>query len=334
MARPARLWQRKSDQWWYVTRGGKKLRLSKDRKEAEKAFHALLASDAEPEPSVRLRPTFRKVADAYLDHCREACTPETFAVRRQYLQSFCDHVKGRRVPDLRGEHVTACLKAKGWAKSTRALAVQIVKAAINHAVGQGTVAVSPLVKLKKGGYERRERILTPQERKQIRARIAGTPFADFVFALEQTGARPFSELATITADMVDWQAGSITLAEHKNVGEGKRRVIYCTPALIKVFRRLADLHPSGPLFRTVKGEPWTRQAAGKWMRKFTRELGIKGVTTYSFRTSYITDCLAKGIGVEIVAELCGTSPRMIWSHYNSIHLRPDALAAAARAAAT
>jgi hypothetical protein len=54
-------------------------------------------------------------------------------------------------------------------------------------------------------------------------------FADFLRALELTGTRPFSALATVTAQMVDWADETITFAEHKNEKKGKTRTIGSGP---------------------------------------------------------------------------------------------------------
>src|SRR5207247_130959 len=101
--------------------------------------------DSEPQDHVRGRPTFRKLADAFLEHSHETNALTTFDTHKRYLQSFCDHVKGKRAPDLRGEHVTSWLKAHPqWGQSTRSLAIQAVKACLNWSKEQGKIAVHPL----------------------------------------------------------------------------------------------------------------------------------------------------------------------------------------------
>ena len=50
MARTAKVWFRKQDGYFYTTVRGEKIKLSKDKKEATKAFHTLLAHDEVPEP--------------------------------------------------------------------------------------------------------------------------------------------------------------------------------------------------------------------------------------------------------------------------------------------
>ena len=113
----------KRDGMYFTTVRGQQIRLSSDKAEAEKAFHALMLEDR-PAPA-RKRPPFRDLTDAFLEESHAADSPETFAIHRCYLQSFFDHVKGRRTRDLMGETVTRWLKANpSWGQSTRSLAVQ------------------------------------------------------------------------------------------------------------------------------------------------------------------------------------------------------------------
>ena len=104
-------------------------------------------------------------------------------------------------------------------------------------------------------------MLTPEERQKILAAVKG-PFADYVRALELTGARPFSEVAKITAADVDLDVGTWTLIKWKNSKKqkGKKRVIYLVAEMFEMTRRLAKRHPEGSLFRNQIGHPWTRQA--------------------------------------------------------------------------
>jgi hypothetical protein len=74
---------------------------------------------------VWFRPAFRGVADVFLGQSEIHNIRNTFAVPRRYLQSFCDHVKGKRGPDLGFADVTAWIKASpSWGQSTISLAVR------------------------------------------------------------------------------------------------------------------------------------------------------------------------------------------------------------------
>jgi integrase len=179
----------------------------------------------------------------------------------------------------------------------------------------------------------RERYLTPEERLKVRGAVRGV-FADYLFALEKTGARPFSEVAKVTAADVDLEKGTWTLAKWKNSRKqkGKKRVIFLVPEMLELTRKLVALHPEGPLFRNGIGTPWTRQALTARFRKLGETLGVEDLSAYAFRTAYITDALSRGVPVAVVAELCGTSIQTINKHYAKIDKKEDVLRDAARAA--
>jgi integrase len=277
-------------------------------------------------------PKFRKLADLFLTRSQRSNRPETYRYQQTFLQSFCDSVKTRRVMDLKGLHVSKWLLAHPqWGQSTRAMAIQIVKACLNWGVQEGFIHHSPLAKVRREAFVRRERILTADEKKRISA-FVGPHFRDFLFALEQTGMRPFSEAGAMTAQMVDFAAESVTFQKHKTANKGKKRVVYLPPELLLTLRKLALKYPDGPLFRTRTGKPWNRHNAWKWMDRIDKELGIAGVTPYAWRHTYITDSLACGIGVEVVAELVGNTPRTIYQYYAHLDQRKDALREAARRA--
>lgn len=356
MARKPSLWFREQTGWYMTTLRGKQVKLSQDKKEAERAFHALLSQEETPEEVGSFRPTFRKLADLFLQEAARTKATGTVKVQTVYLQSFCDFIGRRKAPDIKVHHVTEWLNAhngpgsvrgprkrkqaagpeatrfQSWGESTRTTARSILRACLNWSVEQGYLAVNPLAKLKRGDYARRERILTAEERKRVREWLP-EGVGEFIYALEQTGARPFSEIATITASMIDWQTGTISFVKHKNAKRGKRRVIYMTDGLKELLRRLADQYPDGPLFRTRTGRAWDKGTVSKWMRKAENALGLARMSPYAWRHTLITESLAKGLSADIVAELVGNSPSTIHKYYSHLDQKGDAMRQAAQLAA-
>lgn len=317
MPRPAKIWLRKQTGDWYATIRGRKLRLSKDRKEAERLFHRLKAEEEPPARAVAA-PTFRKLADLYIEEGRREKSEKTFKLRLHFLQSFCDHVGRRRADELKVHMASEWLnRCDTWGRSTRATAVRVLKACLNWSVEQGYLEKNPLVRLKSPGYDRRERTLSAEERARIMA-AAHPAFRQFVWALAQTGARPFSELAKLTAADIDWEAGTARLAEHKNAHRGKKRTLYFTPELLAVLRELAGQHPTGPLFRNSRGGIWQPSAAGNQCREIEKRLGIERFSLYALRHSLVSDALARGMTADVIGELIGNSPATIAAHYSHL----------------
>jgi integrase len=332
MPRPSSIWLRSQDNHYYLTFRGKKIKLSSDKKEATRLFHELLAKAEEP-AGVSVSPSFNKVADLFLDESQRTKKPTTCRMQKMFLQSACDHFGKKRVADLKVFHVTQWLKTQAWNESSQCSARSTVLACLNWAVNQGYLDRHPLTRLKRGSQSRRERYLTPEERKQIRENVK-PDFADFLLALELTGARPFSELATLTAESIDWKTNTVPLGDHKNKNKGKTRTIYLTPPLAELLKRKSDEHPTGPLFRNRRGNPWRSHDATRRLHHITAKLKIEKATIYAFRHAYCTDALAKGMNANILAELVGNSPVTLARTYDHLHKRRNVmLEAAAKAIA-
>jgi integrase len=330
--REAKPWYRKSNDSWYVEVGGKQVRLAKgkaNRAEAVKQFHLLMAG-TKPVQADTLH--VEQVCDHYLTHSEREHEPDTFTWHKRYLQKFCDRYGRMRAADLIPFHLTAWLDAHpGW-KAARRRAAVVVKRAFAWAKRQGLTTANPFaeVQVQRGG--RRDRVLTTDERKQILAAIKDQRFRDFVFAMQETGCRP-GEVAKVTAADADLELGVWVLKKHKTAKKtGKPRVIYLTPAMVELTRRLAAEFPEGPIFRGPRGDrPFTRNGVRCRFRRLREKLPhLKGVVAYSYRHSYATDALERGVGVAQVAELMGhTDTEMVMRHYSKLSQRVQHLRDAA-----
>ena len=171
-------------------------------------------------------------------------------------------------------------------------------------------------------------MLTKDEREQVRAEVS-PEFAAYLTVLEQTGCRPYSEASNLSAPDIDWENGRTILRKHKNAKKGKTRIVYFPPDLLAMLKDLALRHPTGPLLRNRLGNAWVRSNVNHYTRRVYRKLKMEKFCPYSYRATYITDALVKGVPVEVVAELVGSSPKVIWAHYSSVAKKPDAMRAAA-----
>ena len=330
MAKESDIWFREQTGWYYTTLKGKQIRLSREKEEAKKALHSLLAQEPEPGPSeVKAFPTFRKIADLFISNSIRVNKPTTIRMHKMFLQSFVNRIKGKRVNDLKVHHVSEWLASTPWGQSSSCSARGAILAALNWGVDQGYITSHPLTKLKRGSHKRRERVFSADELKAIRENVK-PDFADFVRALELTGARPFSELAHVTADMVDWKEGTITFVEHKNERKGKTRTIYMAPELVTLLMRLAEKYPTGILFRNIKGKIWTSHDATRRLHYITGKLGIPKGTIYAIRHYVITKGLELGMNANTIAELVGNSPVTISRHYDHLSKQKKTMLEAAK----
>jgi integrase len=334
MPRPRKIWRRSGSEYYYTKIDGKQTRLERTASASQRKLEKILRGQGggPADPGI----SFARLADLFLDHSEAENEKETFEVHKLFLQSFVDFVgKRRAVGRLCEADLDGWCRAKAtWGDNTRVRAKAVVLACLNYGVRKLNLPGHPLRNARPGTCGSRDRYLTPEERKKIREKVRG-PFADYVLALERTGARPFSELAKVTAADVDLAAGTATLARWKNSRKqkGKKRVIFLVGPVLDLVRRLVLKHPEGPLFRNQEGRPWTRQALTARFRSLGKRVGIAGLKAYHLRHAYISDALARGVPVAVVAQLCGTSIQTIARHYDKLNQMHDVLREAAERAA-
>jgi integrase len=196
-------------------------------------------------------------------------------------------------------------------------------------------------------------VVGPQE-KLIFSQACG-PFRDFLVVLWETGCRP-KELATaearhcqdvpgrgvvITLGAGEWKSGQKT---------GGLRRIFCKDRAAEIVRALVAKHPTGKLFCTSSGVAlsdsnrvnlWRRlrvrcqivagaERLGVALREVRMSKPLQAraqeagrqvlpdeVSLYSFRHSRATRMMA-GIPLPTIAELLGTSVKMLEKHYNEL----------------
>ena len=183
----------------------------------------------------------------------------------------------------------------------------------------------------------RQRLLTEEEKERILSWYPeGDPFRDLLIAFTQAGIRP-GEAIKVTAADVDFEAGVWILKGKTTRRTGKDRIIYMTPVLLELTRRLVAEHPAGPLFRNAEGNPWTLQAINcRFRRKRNRKRDPldKDITAYVYRGTWATDALEAGVPDAAVAELMGhEGTAMLHKHYSKLHEKREYLRNAAKQAA-
>jgi integrase len=313
---------------WMTTINGVQHKLSKDKTEARKMLIKLLGSD-QPTPQ-KAGMTTSKLCDNFLVRTEDRREPKYHLVVVGHLNAFCEKLGHRDPATIKVHEVETWLEGRDtWAKTTRALFITIIKSVYNWGEEQGYLATNPIKKLKRRSTGRRKRLLTAEERGRIEGAV-NERFRDFLFILSQTGCRPFSELAKLTAEMIDFQAGRAVLEKHKTAKKtGRSRAIYFPPAALARLKELAVLRPTGPLLVNRYGKAWTAGTAGSYVRRVCKKLGIKNVSSYTVRHSWITNALVNGVPVEVVAHLAGNTPAVIHKNYSQIDQMTDALREAA-----
>lgn len=335
MSRTSSLWQRKQNGFWYTKLNGRQVKLSKDKAEARRLLHKLLAADEAPAAGPGV--TCRRLLDTYLARTAAEKSAGRVTISTRYLARFCTAFGHRRADAVKPYEVSEWLEGlktrtgTAVSVSTRAAIVSMLRAGFNFGVREGYLPASPMKGVKKGKWGHRERMLTPAE---IDAVVAASPHREFLTVLRLTGMRPFSEAAALTAAHLDPERRRAVFTRHKTAEKTKKpRVVYFAPGAWEIVARRAERYPTGLLFRNRVGDPITCDALNKHLREVCQRVGVKRFPVYCLRHFQITTALGKGVPIEVVAHLIGNSPQVIRENYSKLgdDVMADVLAAAARA---
>ena len=354
-------WHRKFDDSWYATIKGRRTRLRNEsgqpirgadnREQAELAVARLKLNIEQISLDDGLQ--VAQVISAYLSHLERNASQDYFEHATRAMNDFCAYCGGLPVSKLKKKHVRDWVASHtGWkSDNTKRDMMAMVIAAFNHAVKEEEIlSASPISGLKKpAGFARVtyfkedeiQEIMAYCNRKPKKKAVSLAPIGQFIRMLILTGARPFSELARITADDVrETDKGTVIRIaagtdedgnyRHKAARKtGKDRVIYLFPDAELIVRELMERFPRGsgiPLFRTPRGRSWTRNNGVTTFCRIKEVLGWdkdadkKHLSFYTCRHTFAKRILSgywtgQPATIETLAGLMGNTPKVCWDHY-------------------
>ena len=316
MPRPRRPWYRKSRGEWTVTIAGKQHGLKLD--DAGESWEAIEAAWQAKERELAgnrdtpNRATVAGVVAGFLaDERVRKLAPDTRANYRNRLAWFTGRFGRRLVETITPEEVETAAGAETWSDATVRLTLTAVQLAVRWAGRAGFSLIRPPMPT------RDERCVITRAEWLAALEECHGDFRPLVELLFLTGCRP-KELRTLTAEMVNWETGRVTLAVHKTKRKtGRSRTVYLSKQALAVMQDQRQKYPSGHLFRNLAGRPFTSNAVAARWRRVRDVLGLRRqVVPGSMRHSFATHLLEGGADVRDVAELLGhTSTEMVTTVY-------------------
>jgi integrase len=313
---------RKSAVWFWAARGEycttidrKRHRLGANKKAAEKRYHELMAK---PERRVVSSDTVVSIIDSFLEYVQTHNAPRCYDWYHRHAQSFVETIPASlRATELRPLHVQKWIDQQtGWSNSTKHGGIRAIQRSFRWAVKQGYIDHSPIQIMDKPTPGRRETLVTPAEFKELIAGIKDEPFRDLLTAAWETGARP-QEILAVEARHVDLANQRWVFSREESKGKKKQRVIYLTPKMLKITKRLMKQFPEGKLFRNMRKQPWNPMSINCRFQRLKEKLGRK-LCLYALRHSYCTRALENGVDPVTLAELMGhmdaTMISRVYSH--------------------
>jgi site-specific recombinase XerD len=303
MARPPKPWFREQTGWWMVYLDGKPEKLSTDKDEAHRKFHAMMATRHEVPESPNA--SVADVVEAFLSWASTHTKTSTYEQYAWYGQKLAEDCGRHAARDFKPIHVTRWIEKRGWHGSHEYNAKRYVFRYFSWAVHEGIFSKNPLAGMKRSKPLPRQRAITEVEYLSL-LRATDSDFRPLLFALRQTGARP-SELRELKWENV--RGDHLSLWEHKVVGKTRKpRVIHLTPCMQRFLGVVRKRSRSEYVFLNAKGRPWTMDAVRQRVARLKAKLGLsKDVCTYLIRHAFGTNAVLNGVDVATVAELMGHS---------------------------
>jgi integrase len=324
--------------------------------EALKKFVKLVSLDAGKGTDDYLVSSLLNQYRAYLRETRKSGVPGVFEIM---ARGFAAEFGGKRVRELKPYDFDQWLaRQTQWNPTSKAHAAALILGALSWARKKGFIATDPLT----GRIERPQPILRGRDARMseelmdlligecfakatyhrkhrtdkpaVHLRSVGfcEPFGKLLWLLRITGARPI-ELRR--AEAFNYQKGRLVFRwnatrgyVHKTAKKTQRdRVIFLTPEAQAYVEECIRKHPEGPIFRTLRGDPWgTTNITQKWRQwllkrprvvAYLAEHGIdpKQVRPYNFRHSWACNYLDSTGDIFGAAMMLGTSVKMLQTRY-------------------
>lgn len=332
----------KSTGWYRCCVNGKRPRLSKDKREAERMYRKLVADADNPSRRSTRRVTGQVTVGeclrAFLNHVKLNLAPNTLVKHRPALRSF-EQFAGSKTPvnklvvgdATRWINQEYLSRDESLSRNTIVKTRASLKTCFKWCQEQGMIDESPFSNLKAGVYEPGRKFWTDD---QVQAVLdlwkEDAGFRDLILFMRLTGVR-VQEARVIEATHVNLGQRTVVLPGKINSAElsrARRRVITLSQDAAKIVRRNMELYDQGPIFRNSKGGPWKANAISLRLRRAAKDLGFK-VAPKDLRHSWATDYLMSGGSLTAGAELMGhTNQTMMLTNYQHLadvgeHLRDE-----------
>ena len=342
-------WHWKQTDSWYYTEPGTKKRIplfdekgeriqGLDNREAARDALARirLANElSRPTPTNSGEWTVARVCEVYLADLHQTATQDWANIVQRWLNDLCQFCGALRANEFQKKHLRTWLgRHKTWNPNTQRNVIAAVIAAFNFCCRFDDLDVNPVAGYKKPAATPRVTAFTPEEEKAIYETV-DEYFGRFIKACMLTGARPYSELAKVTADhVVETPQGMYYLLKartkdgqsgHKTGKKtGKDRRIMLCDEMEEMTRELMKTAPKGsgiPLFRSPRGKAWTKVNCVVRFCALRKELDLPADRCmYSCRHTFAKRTLSgyytgQPVTIEVLAGLMGNTPKVCWEHY-------------------
>jgi integrase len=318
--RPAKPWFRKDSQAWFICINGKQINLGKDKKEAHRRFHEIMATNAPPkkeELSVHLAV---ELIELFLQWTEKHRAPKTLEWYKEFLNGFVAWLPDKHIPTdkLKPFHVHDWVDAHpDWSDACKRGAITAVQRAFLWAEKIGHIERTPIRYVEKPKAQRRDNPISAEDFATLLSHVKDEEFKDLLNFSWESGCRP-QEARHIEAKHVNAERGRIEFPPDEAKGKKRWRFIYLTEKAATIISRLMRERPQGKLLLNTRGRPWKNFALCNRFSKLKDKLGMQ-YAAYDLRHSFATRQLKNGTDPATVAALLGhVDATMLFRNYEHV----------------
>jgi len=197
-----------------------------------------------------------------------------------------------------------------------------LRAALNHALDNQwvttncwTVALRPISSSDDPTVDRSRQGYLSKQQRQLLIESSASDLAELIRGISMIPVRP-GALAKLKVADYESKTNRLTVSNDKV----NNRQLLLPPMQSQMIKRLIkNKLPNAPIFSCHDGSFWNKD---KWKKPFKRavlDAGLPSSTVmYTIRHSVITDLVVGGVPTLTIAQLAGTSVRMIEKHYSKL----------------
>ena len=172
------------------------------------------------------------------------------------LQRFVDRYPELTIEELRPFHVQEWADAHDISVTTRRNYMRSVKTCLRWCCKQGYIQKSPLEHMDIPAADRKDVYVSPEEFQRILEHVKDPNLRDLFVTTYEIGCRP-QESLRVERRHVELEHQRWVFPSSESKGKSTPRIVYLTDKVMEITRRLMLQHPTGPLFRNSRGNPWT-----------------------------------------------------------------------------
>jgi integrase len=257
MPRHPKPWYRKDRDAWFVTIAGVRHNLGPKKKEAMARFYKLMREPTLKQVSSQ---SVVAIADAFLDWLKNARSARTYEWYQYRLQWFCQRYKDLLIADLRPYHVQQWVDSyPDLSQNSKRNYYRTLKRCVRWAKQQGYIQHNPIEDMQLPGAEHREVCVSQEDFDRMLSFVHDPGFINLCRVTYKTGCRP-QEILALEARHVDLSLERWIFPRSEAKGKKQPRIVYMCSSVTTLIRTLVKRHPTGPIFRNSRDNPWSTDA--------------------------------------------------------------------------